>query len=82
MDKWIKFVEFHARGWDAQVNMDTRDMIIEGLERNRQKHGLPLCPCKFYADIDEEKRTRDNVCPCKEFRETSHCHCNLFLKDE
>lgn len=80
MKNWNKFFDFNANKYDALVNELNRDMIAEGLEHNRTTHGLPLCPCKFYPDIEEEKRTRDNVCPCKEFRETDHCHCNLFVK--
>ena len=81
MDKWEKFVYFNASKYGATVNEAIRDGVIMGLERNHMVHGLPLCPCKFYTNIDEEKETRDNVCPCLEIRETDHCHCNLFKKD-
>ncbi len=33
------------------------------------------CPCRL-------ERIPDNICPCKEFRETGICICNLFEKEQ
>lgn len=54
------------------VNNEMRDLIIEGLNRNREKYGVPYCPCKLPKIID-------NICPCKEFRETGNCECGLYV---
>jgi ferredoxin-thioredoxin reductase catalytic subunit len=47
------------------------DVVLEGLERNLTLYGARYCPCR----VD---RTRDTICPCREMRETKHCHCGLF----
>jgi ferredoxin-thioredoxin reductase catalytic subunit len=43
------------------------ELIREGLRRNKG-----FCPCKL-------EKTEDNICKCKEFRETGVCHCMLYL---
>lgn len=40
--------------------------ILTGLKK---KGGY--CPCK----IGKEE---ENLCPCKDYRDTGHCHCNLY----
>lgn len=81
-ENMLRYVEYMAQEYNVRLNPYTYQDIVDGLERNRQKYQTPLCPCRFYSDIDEEKRTRKNICPCKEFRTTSHCHCNLFIPKE
>ena len=29
------------------------------------------CPCCI-------ERSEDTICPCKEYRETGHCHCGMY----
>jgi len=36
-----------------------------------------ICPCLV---LTRETAIQDNICPCKEFRETQVCRCNLFKK--
>ena len=31
------------------------------------------CPCIIEV-------SQDTICPCKDFRENSECHCNLYVK--
>lgn len=45
--------------------------IIKGLESNFKKYGASYCPCK----ID---KIEDNICPCKDYRETGNCICKLY----
>lgn len=33
------------------------------------------CPCQV-------AKTEDTLCPCKPFRETGHCCCKLYIKEE
>ena len=49
--------------------------IIEGLKRNHEKYGESYCPCKV-------EHTEDNICPCKEFRESGKCICGLYTPDQ
>jgi ferredoxin-thioredoxin reductase catalytic subunit len=45
-------------------------MIRAGLEK---KGGY--CPCLM-------EKTEDTKCPCKVFRETKECHCELYVTEE
>lgn len=76
-EKIKSFAEKYAVKVGATLS-DKAETIYEGLVRNKQMHGVQLCPCKFYAHIGLELESRKNVCPCKEFRETKFCHCGLF----
>lgn len=49
--------------------------IVDALKRNHEKYGESYCPCK----VD---RIEDNICPCKEFRETGNCICGLYTPDQ
>ena len=49
--------------------------ITDALKRNHEKYGHPYCPCKI-------NRTEDNICPCKEFRETGKCICGLYTPEQ
>ena len=55
-----------------RINSDENHtkMIIEGLLK---KGGY--CPCKI-------SKTSENLCPCDEFINEHHCHCNLWVKKE
>ena len=46
-----------------------KDRVIQALIRNGG-----YCPC---IPI----KTEDTKCPCKYYRETLGCHCNLFVKN-
>lgn len=47
-----------------------RARAIEGLKRNCLKYGHPYCPCKTH-------HIEDNICPCRDWRETGECICGL-----
>jgi ferredoxin-thioredoxin reductase catalytic subunit len=49
--------------------------VIEALKRNYDKYGHSYCPCK----VD---KIEDNICPCKDFRETGKCICGLYLSGQ
>lgn len=46
------------------------EMIKAGLKA-RGGH----CPCLV-------EKSPDTLCPCKEFRDTKHCHCGLYATYE
>lgn len=61
------------------VNME---LILEKLTDDKDKLGVIIhalkikngyCPCSVIKDDDHK-------CPCKEYRETNHCHCKLYKK--
>ena len=60
----------YAKVAGVKVSKDAK-VVLEGLQRNKEKHGAKYCPCRL-------DRTPDTICPCKEMKETKHCHCNLF----
>jgi ferredoxin-thioredoxin reductase catalytic chain len=71
--------EKYAASVGMLVNPDTeiRDMILEGLERNKQRYGHKFCPCispsHYYTCNGED------VCPCINMRTKKECHCGLFV---
>jgi ferredoxin-thioredoxin reductase catalytic subunit len=60
-----------AEKYGMKVNNSMAEVILDGLEHNKIIYGARYCPCKTQKSIE-------NVCPCKEMRETKHCHCGLF----
>lgn len=46
-----------------------KEKIMVAIMRNEG-----YCPC-----ISE--RNKDTLCPCKTYRETLECHCNLYIKE-
>ena len=45
--------------------------IIKALHRNHEKYGAAYCPCRT-------EHIPENICPCKEYKETSICKCGLY----
>lgn len=39
-----------------------------------------ICPC-HHQEWDDHTPQEDKRCPCKTFRMTGDCHCNLYKKD-
>lgn len=54
---------------------DKTDLVIKGLTHNKIIHGEYHCPC-----VSTHNHSNDTICPCKEFRDTKHCHCGMFIK--
>ncbi len=65
----------YAKTTGVEISKENKELIPEGLERNKQKHGARYCPCRI-------SRTSENICPCKEMRETKKCCCGLFITKE
>jgi ferredoxin-thioredoxin reductase catalytic subunit len=55
------------------LDVDRKDLIIDGLIKRKQKTGEFYCPCKLECSAD-------NICPCIEFRTTGNCHCGMFKR--
>lgn len=68
----LEKLEKIAQKYKVKVNLETLGVIIKGLKQRKLKYGKEYCPCQVI-------RNNDTICPCKEFRETKNCHCNLFI---
>lgn len=55
------------------------DAVVQGLARNLDALGRPLCPCRFYPDPAEEARHRTWICACDDMQVYKYCHCLLFV---
>jgi len=53
------------------------DNIIVKAIRDRLVITKGQCPC-----VPDVLWNKDTICPCKEFRETKHCHCQLYVSVE
>jgi len=78
------FAKKYADNAGYMLNPDEkiREMVLEGLARNKIKYGYRYCPCRRLEgsyDVDKYK-----ICPCKwhkeEIERDGHCHCTLFFK--
>lgn len=58
------------------------EAIVEGLARNLDTLGRPLCPCRFYPDPVEEARHRTWICACDDMQIYKYCHCLLFVNSD
>lgn len=58
------------------------DAVIQGLARNLDRFGRPLCPCRFYPSVEEEVRHRTWICPCDDMQIYKYCHCLLFVNGD
>jgi len=68
--KWYEIVAnlLHIK---VSENKEIVDLVLEGLERNKELYHARFCPCEFERKIE-------NVCPCLKLRETGVCKCGLF----
>jgi ferredoxin-thioredoxin reductase catalytic chain len=60
------------------------EAVIEGLARNLDELGRPLCPCNFYTDKEKElaEHGRRWICACDEMKKYKFCHCLLFVRPD
>lgn len=58
---------------NARVIKNPDTEFVKGLKK-RIKSNNGYCPCKI-------EKTKDNKCPCTEFRTTGYCCCGLYIKD-
>lgn len=49
------------------------ERIKKGIEKKKEMFGEGYCPC-----ITKIAHSPDTICPCKEYRETGHCHCGMY----
>lgn len=49
------------------------ERIKNGIKIKTDKFGAGYCPC-----VPPKQHSEDTICPCKEYRETGHCHCGMY----
>lgn len=81
-----QFVTNVAAKQNWAINPDPQFLseVEQGLQRNYNRHGYFLCPCR---DGDGNRANdKDIICPCiyniPDQQEYGHCFCGLFLSPE
>ena len=70
-------------GTCAHPNPEIPQVVMEGLAKNMDEIGRPLCPCRFYPDKKAEvENSREWICACDEMKLYKYCHCLLFVTPE
>jgi len=79
-----QFAENYAKSTNTYfcIDLDVTDSVIQGLSKNKQMLGAPLCPCRYYDNKEDEVSLAYWNCPCVPMRERKECHCMLFLTAE
>jgi len=76
--------EEYANKVGIKLNPDKKivDGIIQGLLKNKEKHGEIYCPCRLVTKNKE--KDKEIICPCVyhrgEIELQGKCHCQLFVK--
>jgi ferredoxin-thioredoxin reductase catalytic chain len=67
-------------GVHINPNTEVRDIVLEGLERNKEKYGARYCPCENidYYERKDQPRPATLICPCFAMRTEKDCRCGLF----
>jgi ferredoxin-thioredoxin reductase catalytic chain len=81
LESMKQFAENYAKSTDTYfcIDFDVTESVIQGLAKNKQFFGAPLCPCRYYDDKEDEISLAYWNCPCVPMRERKECHCMLFL---
>ena len=82
MYEWTaKYAE--KAGFKLNPDAEMLDLVLEGLSKNKVKHGKRYCPCRIV--VGDEKEDKKIICPCiyhkDEIKNDGMCHCALFFKD-
>jgi len=71
-----------SRGYKLHYDAEFLNDLVEGLKRNEDRFGYPLCPCRVGSGVFE--LDRDIICPCDyrdpDVEEYGACYCALFIK--
>jgi len=79
-----QFAESYAKSTDTFFcsDLEVTESVIQGLAKNKEVFGSPLCPCRYYDSKEDEITIAYWNCPCVPMRERKECHCMLFLTPE
>jgi ferredoxin-thioredoxin reductase catalytic chain len=84
MDRLKRFVESYTKKSGTATHSDpsVTEGVLLGLGSHIESLGRPLCPCRYYADKEEEVKHRTWVCACDDMQVYKYCHCLLFTNEE
>jgi ferredoxin-thioredoxin reductase catalytic chain len=85
LGKMWKYVEkyWEKTGTSPHPDAEITEIVVQGLAKNVEEVGRPLCPCNFYADKKREiTESRRWLCACDEMKQYKYCHCLLFVTKE
>ena len=84
LDSMRQFAENYAKSTQTYfcIDLEVTEAVIQGLSKNKQIFGAPLCPCRYYENKEDEISLAYWNCPCVPMRERKECHCMLFLSSE
>jgi ferredoxin-thioredoxin reductase catalytic chain len=60
------FAESYTKSTDTYfcVDLDVTESVIQGLSKNKQLFGAPLCPCRYYDNKEDEFSLLElSLCP-------------------
>lgn len=70
-------------GYRLNPDDEMLGLVLEGLAKNKIKHGRRYCPCRIV--IGDENEDKKIICPCiyhkDEIENDGMCHCALFFKN-
>jgi ferredoxin-thioredoxin reductase catalytic subunit len=71
-------------GYYLHPDPDFLKDLLEGLKRNEERYGYPLCPCRLATGKFE--LDRDILCPCDyrdpDVQEFGACYCALYVRKD
>jgi ferredoxin-thioredoxin reductase catalytic chain len=81
IDSMKQFAESYAKSTNTYFcsDIEVTNSVIQGLSKNKEMFGAPLCPCRYYDSKEDEISLAYWNCPCVPMRERKECHCMLFL---
>ena len=84
LDSMRQFAESYAKSTQTYFcsDLEVTESVIQGLSKNKQIFGAPLCPCRYYDNKEDEISLAYWNCPCVPMRERKECHCMLFLTSD
>ncbi|MBD3230213.1 MAG: ferredoxin:thioredoxin reductase [Candidatus Lokiarchaeota archaeon] len=72
------------KGWKVNPDDEVVELIIKGLNKNKEKHGFYYCPCRVVSGDKEEDKNK--ICPCiwaqDEIDDQGICHCRLYVSKD
>jgi ferredoxin-thioredoxin reductase catalytic chain len=65
-----KLVRIYTEKSSTATHLDATitNAVVQGLARNLDMLGLPLCPCRFYPNPAEEVQHRTWICACDDMQ--------------
>ena len=72
------------RGLKVSPDKELLLSFAEGLIKNRERYGMPLCPCRLATGKKEVDKLI--MCPCvyapEDIKQYNRCYCGLYLSQD